>query len=202
MQFEDIISEIQHHSKKDTVQTKSKVTWPASKVHNHKKDTFHNLKHYSNSITKSCCNIVAKWTKLCKKKWYGPLCIFMWHDCSAIVFSWFYGLTSSGKYSSSCPSSMVYSYNITSSSRTCRCIGTTDLSCHLSFPPIDGCICAEGTYLEDSGKCVPPEACPCYDKGSVVLSGQTINKEGVMWYEKWYIARDCKFLLCYYMWCA
>ncbi|KAI3376838.1 hypothetical protein L3Q82_000413 [Scortum barcoo] len=85
-----------------------------------------------------------------------------------------------GKYSSSCPSSMVYSYNITSSSRTCRCIGTTDLSCHMSFPPVDGCICEEGTYMEESGKCVPPEACPCYDKGSVVLPGQVINKEGVM----------------------
>uniref|UniRef100_A0A3P8RM49 VWFD domain-containing protein n=1 Tax=Amphiprion percula TaxID=161767 RepID=A0A3P8RM49_AMPPE len=87
-----------------------------------------------------------------------------------------------GKYASSCPSGMVYSYNITSSSRTCRCIGSTDLSCH-SFPPIDGCICAEGTYMDDSGKCVPSEACPCYNEGSAVPAGQVINKEGVMWYE-------------------
>uniref|UniRef100_A0A3P8RLD8 VWFD domain-containing protein n=1 Tax=Amphiprion percula TaxID=161767 RepID=A0A3P8RLD8_AMPPE len=72
----------------------------------------------------------------------------------------------------SCPSGMVYSYNITSSSRTCRCIGSTDLSCH-SFPPIDGCICAEGTYMDDSGKCVPSEACPCYNEGSAVPAGQT-----------------------------
>uniref|UniRef100_A0AAQ5XS75 Mucin-5AC-like n=1 Tax=Amphiprion ocellaris TaxID=80972 RepID=A0AAQ5XS75_AMPOC len=84
-----------------------------------------------------------------------------------------------GKYASSCPSGMVYSYNITSSSRTCRCIGSTDLSCH-SFPPIDGCICAEGTYMDDSGKCVPSEACPCYNEGSAVPAGQVINKEGVM----------------------
>uniref|UniRef100_A0AAQ5YCF1 Uncharacterized protein n=1 Tax=Amphiprion ocellaris TaxID=80972 RepID=A0AAQ5YCF1_AMPOC len=82
-----------------------------------------------------------------------------------------------GKYASSCPSGMVYSYNITSSSRTCRCIGSTDLSCH-SFPPIDGCICAEGTYMDDSGKCVPSEACPCYNEGSAVPAGQVINKEG------------------------
>ncbi|XP_034437352.1 mucin-5B-like [Hippoglossus hippoglossus] len=85
-----------------------------------------------------------------------------------------------GKYASSCPSSMVYSYNITASSRTCRCLSTTDLSCHLSFPPIDGCICAEGTYLDDSGKCVPSKACPCYDKGSVVSPGEVVNKDGVM----------------------
>nr|XP_020479269.1 mucin-5AC-like isoform X1 [Monopterus albus] len=85
-----------------------------------------------------------------------------------------------GKYANSCPSSMVYSYNITSNSRTCRCISTTDISCHLSFPPIDGCICAEGTYLDDSGNCVPSKACPCYDKDSVVPPGQLVNKEGVM----------------------
>uniref|UniRef100_A0A3B4UCP1 VWFD domain-containing protein n=1 Tax=Seriola dumerili TaxID=41447 RepID=A0A3B4UCP1_SERDU len=76
--------------------------------------------------------------------------------------------------------SMVYSYNITSSGRTCRCLGTTDLSCHFSFPPIDGCVCAEGTYLDDSGSCVPAKACPCYDKGSVVPPGQVVNKDGII----------------------
>uniref|UniRef100_A0A8D3AUH1 VWFD domain-containing protein n=1 Tax=Scophthalmus maximus TaxID=52904 RepID=A0A8D3AUH1_SCOMX len=90
-----------------------------------------------------------------------------------------------GKYASSCPSTMVYSYNITFSGRTCRCLGTTDLSCHFSFPPIDGCICAEGTYLDDSGKCVASEACPCYDKSSVVSPGEVINKDGVIWYENY-----------------
>ncbi|KAA8591404.1 hypothetical protein FQN60_002347 [Etheostoma spectabile] len=85
-----------------------------------------------------------------------------------------------GKYASSCPSSMVYSYTITSSSRTCRCISTTDPSCHFSFPPIDGCVCAEGTYMDDTGKCVPSQACPCYHKGSVVPPGQVVNKDGVM----------------------
>ncbi|XP_031734062.1 mucin-5AC-like isoform X2 [Anarrhichthys ocellatus] len=85
-----------------------------------------------------------------------------------------------GKYASSCRSSTVYSYNITSSSRTCRCISSTDLSCHFSFPPIDGCVCAEGTFLDDTGKCVPSQECPCYDEGSVVPAGQVVNKDGVM----------------------
>ncbi|KAI9542127.1 hypothetical protein NQZ68_023710 [Dissostichus eleginoides] len=80
--------------------------------------------------------------------------------------------TADGKYASSCPSSMVYSESITTSSHTCRCLGSTDLSCHASFPPIDGCVCAQGTYLDDTGKCVPSTACPCYDEGSVVPPGQ------------------------------
>ncbi|KAM8762761.1 uncharacterized protein AB9X84_007402 isoform 2-T2 [Acanthopagrus schlegelii] len=103
------------------------------------------------------------------------------HACAAVgiqLSGW--RKTICGKYASSCPSSMLYSYNITSSSRTCRCIGTTDLSCHFTFPPIDGCICAEGTYLDESGKCVLPGTCPCYDKGSVVPPGQVVNREGVM----------------------
>ncbi|XP_070819737.1 mucin-5B-like [Chaetodon trifascialis] len=103
------------------------------------------------------------------------------HACAAAgiqISGW--RKTICGKYANSCPSNMVYTYNITSSSRTCHCIGTTDLICHFSFPPVDGCICAEGTYLDDSGKCVPPEACPCFYKGSAVSPGQVVNKEGVM----------------------
>uniref|UniRef100_A0AAQ4S8H5 VWFD domain-containing protein n=1 Tax=Gasterosteus aculeatus aculeatus TaxID=481459 RepID=A0AAQ4S8H5_GASAC len=89
-----------------------------------------------------------------------------------------------GKYANSCPSSMVYTYSITSSSHTCRCISSSDLSCHFSFPPIDGCVCAEGTYLDDAGKCVSLQECPCYDQGSVVPAGQVVTKDGVMWYVK------------------
>ncbi|KAM6980527.1 mucin-5AC-like [Aplochiton taeniatus] len=85
-----------------------------------------------------------------------------------------------GKYASSCPSTMVYSYSITSNSRSCRCYSNADSTCSLSFPPVDGCICAEGTYLDDSGKCVPPSSCPCYYKGSVVPPGQAINNGGTM----------------------
>ncbi|XP_068587027.1 LOW QUALITY PROTEIN: mucin-2-like [Cebidichthys violaceus] len=108
------------------------------------------------------------------------------HACAAAgiqISGW--RKTICGKYAGSCRSSMVYSYNITSSSHTCRCISSTDLSstdlsCHFSFPPIDGCVCAEGTFLDDTGKCVPSQECPCYDQGSVVPAGQVVNKDGVM----------------------
>lgn len=104
-----------------------------------------------------------------------------------------------GKYASSCPKNMIYSYNITSNSRACRCISSSDLSCRSYFPSIDGCICAEGTYLDDSQECVPSKACPCYDKGSVVPPGEVINKEGVMWYEKQCLRIDKNVLMvCYY----
>lgn len=37
--------------------------------------------------------------------------------------------------------------------------------------------------MDDSGKCVSLQACPCYDEGSVVPPGQVVNKDGVMWYD-------------------
>ncbi|KAF7666854.1 hypothetical protein LDENG_00091220 [Lucifuga dentata] len=104
------------------------------------------------------------------------------HTCAAVgiqISGW--RKTICGKYASSCPSSTVYSDNITSNGRTCRCISTKDPSCHTTFLPIDGCICAEGTYQDESGKCVLAKDCPCYDKGSVVPAGQVVNKDGVMW---------------------
>ncbi|XP_034018458.1 mucin-5AC-like [Thalassophryne amazonica] len=103
------------------------------------------------------------------------------HTCAAagIQISDWRG-TICGKYANSCPSNMVYSDHITASGRSCRCIGVSDLLCHASFPPIDGCVCAEGTYVDDSGKCVPLKDCPCFDKGSVVPPGQVINKDGAM----------------------
>ncbi|XP_068172431.1 mucin-5AC-like [Antennarius striatus] len=103
------------------------------------------------------------------------------HSCAAagiLIKDW--RKTICGKYARSCPEGMVYSYNITSSNRICQCIGSTDVSCHLSFPVVDGCICAEGSYMDDSGKCVLPKDCPCYNQGSVVPSGQVVNKDGVM----------------------
>uniref|UniRef100_A0A4W5NL15 VWFD domain-containing protein n=1 Tax=Hucho hucho TaxID=62062 RepID=A0A4W5NL15_9TELE len=86
------------------------------------------------------------------------------------------------KYSTSCPSTMVYSYSIKSSDRSCRCYSDSDFTCSITFEPVDGCVCSEGTYLDDEGKCVPPASCPCYYKGSVVSPGEVISKDGTMWY--------------------
>ncbi|KAJ3594132.1 hypothetical protein NHX12_006464 [Muraenolepis orangiensis] len=85
-----------------------------------------------------------------------------------------------GKYASACDITLVYSYDITKHSRTCRCLSQSDLSCHLEFPSVDGCTCAEGMYLSEAGKCVPASGCPCYDLDSVVLPGQVVNKDGVV----------------------
>ncbi|XP_062327803.1 mucin-5AC-like [Osmerus eperlanus] len=103
------------------------------------------------------------------------------HACAAagiMLNNW--GNTICTKYTSSCPSTMVYDYSITSSSRTCHCYSNSDPTCSITFTSVAGCVCAEGTYLDDTGKCVAPSSCPCYYKGSVVPPSQVISKDGAM----------------------
>ncbi|XP_034143268.1 mucin-5B [Esox lucius] len=84
------------------------------------------------------------------------------------------------KYSTSCPSTMVYTYSIKSNGRSCRCNSDPDYTCSVTFEPVDGCVCSEGTFQDDEGKCVPPASCPCYYKGSVVPPGNVISKDQSM----------------------
>ncbi|MGH0151903.1 UNVERIFIED_CONTAM: hypothetical protein FKN15_042609 [Acipenser sinensis] len=83
------------------------------------------------------------------------------------------------KYTS-CPKTLTYSYSMTGCDRTCRSLSEPDYTCKVKFVPVDGCGCAEGTYMDEEGKCVPPASCPCYNKGSVVPAGEVINREGAM----------------------
>ncbi|XP_069567584.1 mucin-5AC-like [Brachyistius frenatus] len=83
-----------------------------------------------------------------------------------------------GKFSTSCPANTVYQYNMTSCRRTCRSLNQADYSCQASFPTVDGCGCAQGTYMNEEGKCVSSVSCPCYDKDTIILAGETISKDG------------------------
>lgn len=101
------------------------------------------------------------------------------------------------KYATSCPSTMVYTYGIRSGMQSCRCHSDPDFTCAVTFDLVDGCVCAEGTYLNDDGKCVPLDKCSCYYKGSVIPPAEIISKDGVMWYAS-YTETQSKplFMLC------
>ncbi|XP_074481538.1 mucin-5B-like [Sebastes fasciatus] len=83
-----------------------------------------------------------------------------------------------GKFSTSCPAGTVYGYNMTSCRRTCRSLSQADYSCQTSFTAVDGCGCAEGTYMNEEGQCVPSADCPCYDKDTIIPAGQVVSKDG------------------------
>ncbi|KAJ0001903.1 hypothetical protein NQD34_001699, partial [Periophthalmus magnuspinnatus] len=111
------------------------------------------------------CAAVSSYVHACSA---AGVCISGWRDVLC------------GKYSSSCPKGMVYSYNITSGPGTCRCRSSSEPGCHLSFLPVDGCVCIPGTYLDDSGNCVPPKMCPCYYQDMVVPAGQVVVIENAI----------------------
>ncbi|KAM6960634.1 mucin-5B-like [Aplochiton taeniatus] len=84
------------------------------------------------------------------------------------------------KYSTDCPPSMVYNNSMTSCDRTCRSLGQPDVTCQVDLIPVDGCGCAEGTYLNDKKECVAASQCTCYHGDMVVQPGETLSIEGAI----------------------
>ncbi|XP_063254277.1 mucin-5AC-like [Prinia subflava] len=84
------------------------------------------------------------------------------------------------KYTTLCPKSLKYTYNVDSCQPTCRSLSEPDVTCNIKFVPVDGCTCVNGTYMDDSGKCVPASSCPCYYKGMPLSSGEVVHDNGVV----------------------
>ncbi|NXK48962.1 MUC5A protein, partial [Chauna torquata] len=84
------------------------------------------------------------------------------------------------KYANTCPKSLKYTYNVDSCEPTCRSLSEPDVTCNIKFVPVDGCTCINGTYMDESGKCVPASSCPCYYKGMPLSPGEVIHDNGVV----------------------
>ncbi|KAK9952106.1 hypothetical protein ABG768_017964 [Culter alburnus] len=79
---------------------------------------------------------------------------------------------------SKCPGNMKYSYSVTTCDNTCRSLSDQDNTCQGSFTPVDGCVCSEGTYLNEAGTCVPAHQCPCYYENQVIKPSGVYYKDG------------------------
>uniref|UniRef100_A0A8C9DH94 VWFD domain-containing protein n=1 Tax=Prolemur simus TaxID=1328070 RepID=A0A8C9DH94_PROSS len=91
------------------------------------------------------------------------------HACAAkgvLLRGWRDGVCATP--TTTCPESMAYHYHVSTCQPTCRALSEGDVTCHVSFVPVDGCACPEGTFLDAAGKCVEAASCPCYHRGSVV----------------------------------
>ncbi|XP_060160350.1 mucin-5AC [Globicephala melas] len=84
------------------------------------------------------------------------------------------------KAMTTCPQSLTYLYNISTCQPTCRARSDADVTCSISFVPVDGCTCPDGTFLDDTDQCVPATSCPCYHGGSVVPNGESTHEQGVV----------------------
>ncbi|PNJ16505.1 MUC5AC isoform 1 [Pongo abelii] len=79
-----------------------------------------------------------------------------------------------------CPKSMTYHYHVSTCQPTCRSLSEGDITCSVGFIPVDGCICPEGTFLDDTGKCVQASNCPCYHRGSMIPNGESVHDSGAV----------------------
>ena len=86
------------------------------------------------------------------------------------------------EYMTSCPPTFVYDHQMTSCHRTCRSLSQSDPACEVKLTPLDGCGCAEGTYLNEKGKCVSESKCPCYVGETVLQPKQVIKVHGQKWW--------------------
>ncbi|XP_044125177.1 mucin-2-like [Bufo gargarizans] len=62
----------------------------------------------------------------------------------------------------SCPSSQIYLYNLTTCQPTCRSLAEDEKACGSVFTPVDGCGCPDGQYLNEKDQCVHRSKCSCY----------------------------------------
>lgn len=80
-----------------------------------------------------------------------------------------------------CPKGTVYAYNMSSCGRSCRSLSQVDYSCRARFAAVDGCGCADGTYMNEEGQCVSSSSCPCYAEDAIIPSGQAVSRDGSTW---------------------
>ncbi|XP_039080944.1 mucin-5AC [Hyaena hyaena] len=103
------------------------------------------------------------------------------HACAAkgvLLSGWRDGVCT--KPMATCPKSLTYHYHISTCQPTCRARNHEDVTCGISFVPVDGCACPQGTFMDEAGKCVPATSCPCYHEGSVVPSGESLHERGAV----------------------
>lgn len=110
------------------------------------------------------------------------LCLVSLHVCpnSNLSPCFFFSFLKE-KYTNNCPLSFVYSYRMTNCGRTCQSLSQTDPTCAVAFTPVDGCGCAQGTYLSEKGVCVAASECPCYTGEVVVLPRRIVQIHGKTW---------------------
>ncbi|XP_070344628.1 mucin-5AC [Equus asinus] len=130
--------------------------------------------YYSNCMFDTC-NCEKSEVCLC-----AALSSYVWACATrgVLLSGWRDGVCT--KPMTTCPKSMTYQYHISTCQPTCRARSEDDVTCGISFVPVDGCTCPNDTFLDDTGKCVPATSCPCYLGGSVVPNGESLHESGAV----------------------
>ncbi|KAM6216313.1 mucin-19 [Rhynchocyon petersi] len=81
----------------------------------------------------------------------------------------------SGRCEHSCPSGLVFKYNVKACNSSCRSLSERDRSCDVEDVPVDGCTCPDGMYKNNEGTCVQKSQCDCYINDEVIQPGKLIH---------------------------
>lgn len=81
-----------------------------------------------------------------------------------------------------CPSGLVFKYNVKACNSSCRSLSERDRSCDVEDVPVDGCSCPDGMYQNNEGNCVPKSQCDCYMNDEVMKPGKLIQIDDNKWY--------------------
>ncbi|PWA30517.1 hypothetical protein CCH79_00015341, partial [Gambusia affinis] len=86
-----------------------------------------------------------------------------------------FNLTKTKKYTKSCPSTQIFTYNHRRCQLTCSSLSSDQQSCTSHFLPVVGCFCPDGLYLNEKDTCVPKEECSCSYKGQNIEAGKSLT---------------------------
>ncbi|XP_066438448.1 mucin-2-like, partial [Eleutherodactylus coqui] len=90
-----------------------------------------------------------------------------------ILWGWKNGICD--KDITSCPSSQIYLYNLTTCQLTCRSLAEREKACPSVFTSVDGCGCPDGQYLNEKDQCVSISKCSCFYRDTYLKPRETIN---------------------------
>ncbi|EHB08724.1 Mucin-19, partial [Heterocephalus glaber] len=103
------------------------------------------------------CTILGNYVKACAEK-------------ETYLVGW-----RAGRCEQSCPSGLVFKYNVKACNSSCRSLSERDRSCDVQDVPVDGCTCPVGMYQNNEGKCVQKSQCDCYINNEVIHPGKLMQ---------------------------
>ncbi|KFO18639.1 Mucin-19 [Fukomys damarensis] len=109
------------------------------------------------------CTILGNYVKACAEK-------------ETSLVGWRTGLCEQ-----SCPSGLVFKYNVKACNSSCRSLSERDRSCDVQDVPVDGCTCPVGMYQNSEGNCVQKSQCDCYINDEVVRPGKLMQIDDNKW---------------------
>uniref|UniRef100_H0XNR6 VWFD domain-containing protein n=1 Tax=Otolemur garnettii TaxID=30611 RepID=H0XNR6_OTOGA len=106
------------------------------------------------------CTILGNYVKACAEK-------------ETYIVGWRTGRCVPTEHS--CPSGLVFKYNVKACNSSCRSLSERDRSCDVEDVPVDGCTCPDGMYQNNEGNCVLKSECDCYLNDEVMQPGKLIH---------------------------